>query len=345
MPPSPKPVAMAALLIVAILTFSAIMDETAELQGQSVDEQHVDVVPAADFGQFVFLDHGHGTNETVRRSAGWAVNTSGQNDSYVQTRDGINISAGANWTISVWGWVDAASQNAEMTLLSVDGSVLVTYNGSAPRWEVWYYDRGSRRSFATNVTAPDQPSAWVNLQVSANGTHLTLTRNGSANSSVNITRANTTDAPVGAGAWDGRIEELRTFNQTLPDAVAQDLVDHPLDPRPFRDRTARVMFDERGSATQSVFFTDTRLQQFNVHFSPGFQARALTRGQNYEWRENGPQINVNGSGTLANVPAVYATYRQESTLRRWVGGNGRLLRVAALLPFLMVLGAMHRWWT
>lgn len=342
----PDVVLLVVILFCILFIGIALVNTTAQ---QTIDnaegERTQDAALLGDAGTWVVVGDTTGSNETVYDSRGYAVNLTGASDSYVETGSPVTLATDDTWTISVWSRVDTASASDTMTVLTVDGDLTLTYNGTASEWEAWYYDSGSMNSYNVSVAAPDQPGNFTNLMAVSNGSTLTLYRNNTANASVDVTTASVVDAPVNATNLDGRLEELRTFDDNLSDGARQSVVDAPLDPRTTNNRTARVMFDEPYRNGQYIFFTNARMDTFNATFSDGFAGSELQEGRfaitgaDYEWNPDGPRIKPLSGGELDGAPVAYVDY-DESTV-----GPGSLLSdfenavvLAGLLPVLVIVG-------
>lgn len=331
------------ILIVVIILLLGTQLFSVMTQGQSgTDESVTRDAGLLEGTDFTRLDTGEGSDETVWETTGYAVNTSGASDSYVQSESGFEIASDGNWTVSVWGYVDAGNVGENMSLASANGRVIITYNGTNSEWQAWYYDEAQRNSYEVSVpTSGDEVGNFTNLQAWANGTHFTIYRNGTQGDIVDITTENITSAPVDSGNWDGRIEELRTFDKALDSTNRTYLVNNGAEEAPNFSPTSRAMFDQPGKSTQLLLYTDTKLTQSNVAFSQGFLEQEQSKGTDYEWRDNGPQVAAVASGDLDGAPVAYASYelytRDTWLIDTWEDTVG----LAALIPILLVLGIIY----
>lgn len=348
-------VVVAALLLAVVLMVgtTVVGDITGDEEGLRTSEDVVVELGEAD--SWTRISDASGYSETVRNSRGYAINLTGADDSYVQSQDKYEVAADDTWTISAWGRVDQGAGNENMTLVSANGRVVISYNGSQGNWSAWYYDEGSTDSWQVNASAPNQPGNLTNVIVWSNSTHLTIYRNNTQGDVKNITGSNIADAPVMSQNWDGRIDEVRTFDDALDDANRSTIVNSPVDPVPDTNRTSRIMFDEPNKSTQSIFFTGTRLEQSNVTFSDGLDGSVMTGESlisnimgttDYVWETSGPQIYPVSGGDLDGAPAAYVEYERESALFDVVGGWVDLVGVAALIPLiaiaLLIVSRMRR---
>lgn len=299
-----------------------------------------------DTSTFISLGDGEGYDETVYDSRGHAINTTGANDSYVKSTQGYEIASDDTWSVSVWGHVDSGSSGETMTAVSLNGRVVINYNGSDGNWTVWYYDESSTNSYQANVSAPDQPSALVNVQVVSNGSHMTIYRNNSSGETVNVSGSNIADAPVKATNWDGRLDELRTFDDALNGSQRGALYNDGVGPLANGTRTSRVMFDEPDAGQQQIFFTNADLEQSNVSFSEGLageemtSASALLGQADYEWEATGPRIRPVSGGELEGAPVAYVDYEYEDALADVIGGWSGFVGMAAMVPLLAIAGLL-----
>lgn len=291
-------------------------------------------------GNWTTIDSGTGTNETVFDSRGHAINLTGADDSYVESESQFEIAADKTWTIHVGARVDSAAQNDTMTAISANGRVVVTYNGSVDEWQAWYYEEDDRDSYQVNVSATNQPQNYTHVFVQSNGTHISIYRNTTQGSVANISQNDTVAAPINNSNWNGRLDELRTFDDPLTSTERSNLVADPVAPRVGTNRTSRIMFDEPARATQRIFFTDTDLQTSNATYSDGFAGSTMVNGTDYEWDTDGPRIKPLAGGDLDGAPVAYVDYDLEGgsatlltpTLNSWAD----FVQVAILVPLILV---------
>lgn len=296
-------------------------------------------------GEWVQINDYAGFNETVYSSRGYAVQLAGTPDSYIQTSENVDLANDETWTVSTWASVDANATNDTRTAVSVNGRATISYNGTRGEWVGWYYDEGARNSYMVNVSAPAPTGNLTNVMLVSNGTHLAIYRNNTVGEVEDTTTSQITAAPVGTSNWDGRIDELRTFDDALDQSTRQELVDAPIDAQPGTNRTARIMFDEPGQSTQLLLFAPGHVAQNNVTFSDGLDGEVLQEGQfaalgaDYEWSNEGPQIKLLTNSEFADAPVVYVDYTQKRLsplilVSDWKAALG----LAALVPIILILG-------
>lgn len=286
---------------------------------------------------WVKLDDGKGTGETIYETTGYAVNLTGADDSYVQSDSGVTIATDQNWTVSGWYYVDSDAASRNMSALSLNGRVIVTYNGSANQWEAWYYDEGSSDSYTVTVpTSGNESGNFTNIQVVANGTHLTIYRNLTQGTVANISTSSLSDAPVNATNWDGRLEEVRTFDRGLDSTNRSAVFNSPIEEQPDLDPTGRIMFDQPDKSSQLFLYTSADITQSNVTYSSGF-AEEIVGGGDYAWDTAGPKIRPSSGGDLDGAPVAYATYEFSTPgIGSVVDGFADMMGLVAIVPILII---------
>jgi hypothetical protein len=233
-----------------------------------------------------------------------------------------------------------------MTAISADGRVLVTYNGSQSQWQAWHYNEGAAPSHIVNVsTSGNEVGNFTNIIVWSNQTHLSIYRNGTQGQIKNITTDNITSAPVDAQNWDGRLEEVRTFDRALDSTNRTAIVNNPVEQQPNFSTTSRIMFDQPDKSTQLILYADADLQQSNVSFSAGFaeqvmQPKTLSNDlagtTDYNWQTDGPRLAPTAGGELDGAPVAYASYDYNTALSKLVTGWGDFMTIAALIPIIAI---------
>ena len=329
------------ILAVGIAAISPVISTTTDNVDGEFTQTAVEI-PSS--GTWVEVNDRAGTNERVVTSRGYAIALTGANDSYIQSTADVDWSTEGTWTVSIWASADPDATHDEMTAVSVDGQVVITYDQTADEWRVWHYDAGSRESAEVSLAAPDQPGSLTNVIARSNGTHLSLYRNNTDSATVEIAGTGSADAPLGSENWHGELEELRVFDDALDDATRQELVDQPIDGQPDTNRTARVMFDEPYEDSQLLLFASGRMAHSNATFVDGFEGEELSEGRtgllsDYQWSETGPQIKIHSGGDAGDAPVVYVDYdlipgMSKSLLDSFTAAIG----LAVLLPILLILG-------
>lgn len=333
------------IIIIILLVATSMFSQLSQTQ-PGTDESVTREAALLDGTSFTTLRSGIGRGETAYETTGYGVNLTGASDSYVRAKSNFEIAEDQTWTVSAWGYVEQGSGSDDMGLVSADGRVTISYNGSASQWEAWYYDEGARNSYQVNVSASgNEVGNYTNVMVRANGTHFTIYRNNTQGEIVNITLSSITDAPVNATNWNGRIEEIRTFDDALTSSERSSLVSSPAEELPAPNVTARAMFDQPDRSTQLLLYTGTSLDQSNASFSQGFaeqimSAQGVLGGGDYEWDNNGPKIRALSGGDLDGAPVVYASYEYDGDTSFMVDAWNDTVGLAALLPILILLGVI-----
>lgn len=290
-------------------------------------------------GTYVSIESNRiGTNETVFDSRGYAMNFSGAAGSNATIDGGDFYDDSGNWTVATWARTDSGATFENGTVLATQ-SITLFQNRTAGTWNLTYYNQSNRETYATSVNAPDQPASWAHLLIESNGTHVTLWRNNTDSSTINVTGTSADEYTV-SQEYNGRIEETRTWNATLTNAERQRLIDSPIDPEANASRTARVMYDEPYRNFQYVFHSPTELNYNNVEFSDGFAGENLTATGNYTWDTDGPRIRPEAGGELDTQPVAYVDYNYENVFgpQILVDPFESAIGLAALVPILAILG-------
>lgn len=319
--------------------------ETATDNSDAGEPVQTNVITDQGTGIWYPINRYAGVEPDVVTSRGYAVNLTGASDSYVESDSNLDVAADDTWTVSVWGRLDADASAEVQTALAVDGRLTIRYNQTSAEWVAWYYDDGSGDSYEIAVGDTSQPANWSNVQVVSNGTHLRIYQNNTAGESVQLDSGGVTDAPVNATNWNGRLEEVRTFDDALNASQRQAVVDGPVRPRPGTNRTARVMFDEPYADQQVILFSSASLETSNATFASGFAGETLDRGQyaatggDYVWQESGPEIKLVSGGDGEGLPIVYVDYTlKKLSPTSWVSTVEQVWGLAALVPFIVIAG-------
>jgi len=241
-------------------------------------------------------------------SRGYAVALTGASDSYVQTDSDVTLTSDATWSVSTYAAVDATATGTTMTALSVDGRILLQYNGTAGSWAAWYYNESSRNSYRVSVTAPD-PTNLTRIEARHNGSALTIYRNTTQGTTATTGTSNTADAWPDATNWDGRLDETRTFDDPLPSSERASLVTNPVGPAPGTNRTARLMYDQGGGTTTPIYFAGADATLSNASWVGGLPGASLTEGADYELDTGAGTITALANGRIGGAPVVWIDYR------------------------------------
>lgn len=342
----PNVILIVVISFIILLLGVAVTNPIAE-QTSAVDTS--DTVKLNDAGEWTTISDTVGTEPTVYNSRGYAVALSGASDSYVQSTEAVDITANDTWTISNYASVNQTAASDTRVALSLDGTLAVTYNGTAGEWRAWYYDSGSRDSYTLAVPAPNQPGALTNLQVVANSTHLSLYRDNDAQDAVAIGSESVSAAPTDAANWRGRLDETRTFTAALNASQRQRLVDAPVGPHRTGDRALRAMYDEPERATQRAFWSTASIQTSNVSYRAGLPGEEmdqasgwnnLTGRSDYVWQPDGPRIAAVTGGALDEAPVAYVDWTSQGATGTFARQFTSALQFAGLAVLVAVLVAI-----
>lgn len=298
-------------LTVGITIADSITSTTNEFEKDTFTQESVNI--EGETGQWVDVRSGElGDNHTVFDSRGNAVRLAGTSDSYVQSDGSFEFATDANWTVATWARVNSSSGSENMTAVSLNGRVLVQYNGTDGNWSVWYFDDGSSDSWRANVSAPNQPGNYSLIVAQHNGTHLTIYRNQTQGDVVN-TSAGDNIAPIWVNStnWHGSIDETRTFDSNITDSQRNSLFNNPIDPVDNK-RTGRLMYDAGTGTNVPIYWASTSATASNITWVDGKPGQELDDtiliGDDYDWRREGPQIRPVSGGELDNAPAAFVDY-------------------------------------
>lgn len=333
------------VLIIALLLGVTVVDTltaTTDATNKDVTRQAATLGPA---GTYTELNDGIGKKETVYKTTGYAVNLTGADDSFVESDSPLQIATDKNWTVSMWGYVDAGNTNSNLSAISVDGRLIITYNGSVNEWQGWYYDEGSRDSYIVSVpTSGNETGNFTNIMVRRNFSHLTIYRNNTQGETQNLSADSIEDAPVNATNWDGRLEEVRAFDRALNSSNRDAIVNTPVEQQPHLNTTARIMFDQPDKETQFILYSQADLSTSNVSYSDGFPKQIMDKGEfanlgaDYTWDSTGPQLKHLKNGELDGAPVAYASYSFGVTgAAGIIDAAGNLTELAALVPIIAIL--------
>lgn len=346
MPSSLNVILVSTVIVIALLVGVALVDDL-QSGREGIDSQVTrDAVLLSDTSTFVAFDDGKGTDETVYKTTGYAVNLTGANDSYVESTGDIQISADDTWTISVWASVAPGANTTDMTAVSANGRVVVSYNGTQGNWTAWYYDESSTDSYRVNVSATAaQPGTLVNVIVTGNSSTLAIYRNNTLGETEDVTASSIASADVQKTNWQGRLEEVRTFDDDANASTRQELVDSPVEQQPDVSPTARIMFDQPGASTQLLLYTSEDVRTSNVTYVSGFSEQVM-QGRSigsdilgttdYVWEREGPKLRPTDGGELDGAPVAYADYRYDTALADVVESWGTVSAAASLIPMVLI---------
>lgn len=330
------------VLVIGIVLLAGFQIIDAVGQQTDTEPSRVDVAQPLDGDSWVAIGDGHGTNETVVTSRGYALQLNGANDSYIRSDQEVDVASDDTWTVCTWVQVRDTAQT--MTALSVDGRVLLGYNGTEGNWTGWYYDDGSSSSWRLSTNATNETDRFHQLCLWHDDTNeLRLYVNATQEDSVADTSAdNIEDAPVEGSNWNGSLEETRTFDDPLNQSQLSATVNQPNDPLANATRTARIMYDAGGGDTVHIWWSGAKATVSNGTWVDGFDGEELSRagmlGGDYEWRSEGPQIRPTSDSTIADAPVVYVTYDRSSTSVTVMEDVAGALELANVLMVVLIAG-------
>lgn len=338
--PTNRVVAVIAIAAVLLVGFG-IMSPLADLSDGFNDTVIRDDVLLDGAGTFVSVNDHRGVDETVYKTTGFAVNLSGANDSKVESTTGVDIGEDNNWTISMWGYVDQDAANANQTALSINGRLLISYDGQAGNWSAWYYAEGSRNSYQVNVSdSGDQPGNFTNIIVQANDSELQIYRNNTLGDTANLSQSSLVDAPINSTNWDGRLEEIRGVTDVLNQSERASFINNPVEGQPDFNRSMRIMFDQPNRDRQLILFDSADLTQSNVSYSSGFTEQVMSEDTllvsgDYEWKSDGPELKPTSGGSLASAPVAYVSYTAQTGLDGLVETVGTALLIGGVVVIVL----------
>lgn len=309
--------------------------EITSFSNQSVrvsDNTYSTVDPA---GDVISLDR-------VVDSTGYAIELTGASDSYVQSNEPVTFAEDGTFSACTFAQVDSGAGSDSMTALSLNGRVLIQYNGSEGNWSAWYYDEGDRDSYRVNVSAPNQPGNLTHVCAIANATHFSIYRNNTIGESDPLTSSSIEDADLNTTNWDGVLEETRVDDDPLDSSQRQQLIDSPVAPITSSNRTARLMYDEGAGSSTEIFVAGTSATVNNGQWVSGHPGHTLTDGVDYQTRLGLEQIRTLSGGQVAGAPVIWASYELKAVLippeitalvdSAWV--------LASVLSIILVIGAL-----
>jgi len=302
------------VLTVTLLFGMLFVGSVATDLGGSGDPINKTASPNPETAQAVNFENTNGPNEIlqvyqVNDSTGYAIELTGTDDSFYKSHSNINLASDENWSVSTWARVDDDAGSKNMTAISANGRVIIQYNGSDGNWSAWYYDDGTGNSYVLETSAPDQPGNLTLVTTTANDTHFKLYRNNSLEATANLSTSNVEDADLNATNWDGTLDEARVFDDATNDSEQSDLYNNPVAPRPERNRTARLMFDEGSGDRTAIYFTRTYADLSNhTWVTTGLNGHILTDGVDYTINQDSGTITALDGGPIDGAPVVWIDY-------------------------------------
>lgn len=281
---------------------------------------------------------------SVKDSTGYAIQLNGSADSYAKSKTSVSLADERNWSLSTWARLQTTGES--QAVASLDGRVVIQYNQSTQQWVGWYYDDGSGYSYDVRVAAPNQPGNLSLVTVTANASHLTIYRNTTQGSTANISTASVAPLNTSVSNLNGTIDEMRVFADATNDSEQSDLYSSPVAPRPERNRTGRIMYDEGSGTTSAFYFTSTSVELSNADWVQGLAGNELTEGTDYELDTASGGVTALAGGRIDGAPVVWIDYRFRPL--NFVGQIGETAQVALslfsssviVIPAVTVLSAL-----
>lgn len=313
--------------------------------------QQTDTTPTAvsdiqplDGASWVNVDSAYGDNQTVYQSWGNAVKLNGANDSYVKSDQEVTIATDGNWTVCTWAKVN--DMNSTMTALSVDGRVLLGYNGTTGNWTGWYYDDGSQSSWVVESNAENETESLHQLCMVRDEPRIRFYVNATRTDSVsNTSAANVDSAGVASENWNGTVEETRTFDEALTASQRNATVNQPNDPLKNGTRTARMMYDAGSGNRVHIWWSDADATLSNGTWTSGFAGEKMDRAgpimaNDYRWNNEGPRIKPSEGGELDGAPVAYIDYDKASISARVMPDIASALELAPVILLVLLAGVI-----
>jgi len=309
---------MLVVLTITLLFGMLFVGQTASDLGETGDISNKTASPDPVTGQAVTFEDSDGASEIlqvyqVNDSTGYAIELTGADDSFYESNSNIDLASDGNWSVSTWARVDDDAGDENMTAVSANGRVIIQYNGSDGNWSVWYYDDGTGNSYVLETDAPDQPGNLTLVTATANNTHIKVYRNDTLAATENLSTSSVEDADLNATNWDGTLDETRVFDDGTNDSEQSDLYNNPVAPRPERNRTARLMFDEGSGDRTAIYFTPTYADLSNhTWVTTGLDGHILTDGTDYTLNQDSGTITALDGGRIDGAPVVWIDYQYQA---------------------------------
>lgn len=330
-------VVVAGVLFVGISAMSTMPDS-------GTNEQGIEAVKL-EGTNFVSVGVPNILEREVYNSLGYAIELTGANNSGFESTQPIEYSTDETWTLSTWAAADANATNQSMTAVSLDGRVVVSYNESAGEWSTWYYSDATRSAYEITAAETGNETQLTQVVVERNGSTLTMFVNGTQGGTADLSTTSSVPAP-NASNWDGRIDELRTFDDALNASQRSHLFSSPVAPLAASNRTSRVMFDEPSRSRQEVFFSPASVETSNVGYGDGHDGdkmngssvlNEISGDADYVWDWDSLSIRAVDGGRLETAPVAYVDYKLKtlqgviaSGFREFIGLMGTLFIVIPL---------------
>jgi hypothetical protein len=253
-------------------------------------------------------------------------------DKALAVTSGTSVTGDADGDLTSGNWTIAATAALN---LSADGATevprqLVAYgNESTNQIQLFYndsvyylyYDNGSAN--ATVALGEPQAGEFTSLVARYNGSQLLLS-NGSASATQSLS-ANAINTPI-LFDWTGRLEEFRTWNNSVDDSVVSGYTSDPVAAYPSSDRGIRVMFDRYGGDVAQYFAPGRVSVDGGAELGDGVAGPSMSEGTDYDTSSDPFSVEILAGGYLEGQPAVVVDY-----------GDGG---VAAFLVPIVILGML-----
>ena len=312
-----------AALITLLLLAAILQGLVPAAQTTSTESGTADIIDGQQLGT--------GTNITgVEQTLGDSVELTG-------------ASAGVDAPVTSWdmqyfaacSWARTQRTTGQMAVLSISGEAVLTYNASGGRWVGWIYNTSSTHSYRVEASASTAPTAFTHVCLEHNGTDLNIYENATLIGS-SPTGGENIATPPNASGWDGRLEELRVFDQTPTPSGYDRLYNTPVRGLPTVDTSVRLMFDvrDRPSDTVPAYFTGARATISGGTLVDGFAGESVSV-QDVTLTSDGRAVatsdKLNGSVLFLRVQGGGSIVDQLTGTVTSVGGSAVTILIVGVL--------------
>lgn len=269
----------------------------------------------------------------VRATSESAVATAGEEGSYLEAPGGVDPAT--NWTIATTTWLDEPDvQDSWLDVIATDGGN-VTLQYGAGEWVGYYADPTSDQTASVRIDATD-PTSQTSLVLRWDGSELWLS-NGDQTATSTLD-SNTEQRNV-SWPWDGRIDEVRLLNASLSDAQAQTYIGDPVDPLDPSEHTARLMLDEGGGSSSTVYYNADDAQLVgSAEWADGVADPGLEPDVDYELELDPIRFRAVADGYLDGAPVVYVESTGFGSV--WGEAVNRMVNIGATALLLLVVALL-----
>lgn len=262
-------------------------------------------------------------------------------DGHVAASAPENLTVGS-WTACSTGQLDdSRNVNETYTLLATDNeTIIIQYDDGD--WQGFYNDSGTFGNVTLNA---DSETSWTSICLRHNDTadDLTLHVDGTE-----ATSAMGTGARSPGENWEGDIDEVRFWNQTLSSSKMDEYSSEPVAGIGVED-DARWMFEEGSGSTTDAFYIDASATlEGDASWGAGLSDPELSEGTDYD-REVAPLSVTPLSGGLIDAsPVLYVEWQTGlgGALKAITQGAGNALSLVAVFLLVtiasLVLGIVAR---